>query len=97
MAPGLNDLSYSLIKMPWDVMAKFIIIGLNNGFSPNYDKRKLGRVTPLGQPSSVYKSDVECGFLEFWDVMAKRPWRSSSMTLVCNTIQDAYLVQIWWY
>ena len=28
-------------------------------------RARVGRVTPLGRPRSVYKSDVECRFLEF--------------------------------
>ena len=48
-------------------------------------------------PRSVYKSNVECHFLEI--KMAKQPWRPRSMTSIFyNTwlrkSQDAYLVQI---
>ena len=36
-------------------------------------KSTLGRVTPLGWPRSVSKSDVEHSFLKFWVKMAKWP------------------------
>ena len=58
----------------------------------------LGHVTPLGQPSSVYKSNVECRFVSLNGQMTLKVrindphfqyyWRES---------QDAYLVQIWWF
>ena len=58
-------------------------------------------IIPTGRPRSVYKSNLECHFLESWFEMAKWPWRSRSMTPVFNTSeresQDVYLVQIWWF
>ena len=59
-------------------------------------KSTLGRVTPHGPPSSVYKSNIEHNFLEFLE--SKRPndlERSRSMSQIFIT-QDAYLVQFWW-
>ena len=49
------------------------------------DKSMFWRVTALGRPRSVYKSDVECRFLKFWVEMAKCPWRSRSITPIFNT------------
>ena len=43
-------------------------------------KARLGRATPLGQPKSVYKRDIECCLFEFWVQMAKWLWRSRTMT-----------------
>ena len=51
----------------------------------NFTRARLGRVTPLGRPKQVYKSNVECRFLGFWVETAKLPWRSSSMTPSLNT------------
>ena len=55
-----------------------------------YHKSLLGCAAPLGQPRSVYKSDlkkvyksdVECHFLESCDKMAKRPWKSRLLTAI---------------
>ena len=56
-------------------------------------RARLGRVTPLGRPRSVYKSDVEC---RFFSQNGKGPWRSRSMTFILSyqlrESQDAYLV-----
>ena len=46
----------------------------------NYTRAHLGCVTPLGQLRSVYKSNIERHFLEFWGKMVKWPWWSISMT-----------------
>ena len=61
--------------------------GKNNCTEPNHTHNavdtniigttaRLGRVTPLARPWSLYKSDAERRFLEFWVQMA----RSRSMT-----------------
>ena len=55
----------------------------------------LRRVTPLGWPRSLYKSDVKCCFLEFWIEMAKWPWRSWSMTPIFNTSWENSKMYIW--
>ena len=63
------------------------------------NKSTFGRVTPLGQPRSVYKSDVECCFLKFRVKMAKWPWRSRSINRIFNTScgdSKMHVVQIWW-
>ena len=63
-------------------------------------KSTLGRVPPLGRPRSVYKSDIECHFLEFWIEMAKWPWRSEVNDLhfqyQLRVTKHACLVPIWW-
>ena len=52
-------------------------------------KARLRRVTPLGRPRSIYKSNVERHFMEFWVELKKWAWRS-------RVSHDACLVQIWW-
>ena len=56
----------------------------------------LGRVTPLGQLRSLYKSNVERCFLEFWVEMAKWPWWSRSMTSIFNISWDNTKVHTWY-
>ena len=48
------------------------------------NKSTLELVTPLGQPRSVYKSIVECYFLESCEKKAKWHWRSRSITTIFN-------------
>ena len=47
---------------------------------PWVNKSTLEWVTPLGQPRSVYKSDISCCFPEFRVEIVKWPQRSRSMT-----------------
>ena len=55
----------------------------------------LGRVTLLGQPRSVYKSNVEHRFLQFWVDMAKWPWTSKSMTSIFNISWEYPMMHVW--
>ena len=65
------------------------------------DMSMLGRVTPLGQPRSVYKSDFECPFLEFWVEMTKISLKVTvndpQFQYQLRVSQDACLVQICWF
>ena len=56
-------------------------------------RARLGRVAPLGRPRSVYKSNVECSFLN--GMMAKWPWRSRSMTSISNNSRENTKMHIW--
>ena len=60
-----------------------------------FDSARLGRVIPLGQLRSVYKSDVECLFLcrngqMTWSVKVNASYFQYQLT----ESQDAYLAQI---
>ena len=57
-------------------------------------RARVRRVTPLGRPRSVYKSDVECRFLEFWVEMVRWSWRSRSMTPILNTSKQTQFPRI---
>ena len=56
-----------------------------NKLQCNLNRSTLGRVTSIDWPRSVYKSDVEHHFGEFWVEMAKWPSRSRSLTPSFNT------------
>ena len=64
--------------------------------SATLNKSTLRCVTPLGRPKSVFKSDVECRFLEFWIEIVKWIWRSRSMILIFNTSRENPKMLIWY-
>ena len=58
----------------------------------------VGRVAPLGQPRSVYKSNVECSFLSGNDGQTlKIKVNDLHFQYQPRVSQDACLVQIWWF
>ena len=74
-------------------------------------RARLGRVTPLGRPRSVYKSIIECRFLSRngpndlegqgqwppFSISAERfpSWRSRSTTPIFNTNWDYSMIHVW--
>ena len=58
-------------------------------------KSMFGRVTPLGRPRSICRSDVDFRFLKFWVEKAKWPWRSRSITLIFNASCGNPKMHIW--
>ena len=61
-------------------------------------RARFGRVAPLGQPRSVYKSTVECRFLSRNDGQTlKVKVNDLHFQYQLRKSQDAYLVQIWWF
>ena len=58
-------------------------------------RARLGRVTPLGRPRSVYKSDIECRFLSRKGQMTLKVMvNDSHFQYHLRESLDAYLVQI---
>ena len=53
----------------------------------------LGRVSPLGRPRSVYKSNVECSFLSRNN--GQMIWRSRPMTPIFNTSREYPTMHAW--
>ena len=64
----------------WQIFTKII-----QGEWLNINMDTSGRVILIGQPRSVYNSDIECCLLEFWVQMVKCAWRSRSMAPIFNT------------
>ena len=66
-----------------------------------HTRARLGRVTPLDRPRSIYKSEVEGCFSEFWVNIAKFTLKVNvndpHFQYLLRESQDEYLVQIWWF
>ena len=84
----LESIKYQL--SPW-----LIICTSFNGLSCHIISRaRLGRITPLGRPRSVYKSNVECRFLSQNGQMALKvkvndlhfntSWKNTKMHIWCK-------------
>ena len=61
-------------------------------------RARLGHVTSLGGPRSVYKSDIECRFLsQNGQMTLKVKVNDSHFEYQLRVSQEAYLVQICWF
>ena len=63
----------------WKTEGAFLAFGQYHS-ARHITRARLGRVTPLGRPRSIYMTDVECRFLKPNGLEGQGQWPSFSMT-----------------